>query len=117
MKIITTAILSLLIGSAAFAGNGNEGINPTKKILQKWQKEFVLYPKQSLKENKKGIVYVSFTLSENGLMNDIQVEEGISPDLDSKAIQIAKNMPKDHLLDENFEADKRFMLPVKFSIK
>ncbi|MFT4599873.1 MAG: hypothetical protein ACI857_000040 [Arenicella sp.] len=117
MKLITTAILSLIIGTASFAGNGNEGINPTKRIFQKWQKEFVLYPKQSLEENKKGIVYVSFSLSENGLMNDILIEEGISEDLNLKAIEIAKKMPKDHLLNNNHQEGKRYMLPVEFSIR
>ncbi|MFT4599872.1 MAG: hypothetical protein ACI857_000039 [Arenicella sp.] len=117
MKILVAAILTGFLGITSFAGNGNEGVNPTKNILHKWQKEFVLYPEKSLKEDKKGTVYVSFTLTEKGLMRDIKIEEGITQDLNLKAIEIAISMPKDHLLTPNFEEGKKYILPVKFSIR
>ena len=116
MKILTTAILSALISSSALAGNGTDGVNPTKRIFQKWQKEFVVYPKQSLEENKKGIVYVSFELSEVGTMENLQIAESVSKDLDQKALEIAMKMPTDHLLLDGYEEGKVYMLPVKFSI-
>ena len=72
---------------------------------------------KTLKENAKGIVFVSFKLDENGEMTQVEVVEGISPELDKKAIEIAKNMPTNHLLTSDYEADKEFILPVKFSIR
>ena len=117
MKFIITSILALMIGSTAMAGNGNEGINPTKKLFEKWQKNFIIYPKESLKNHKKGVVFVSFQLDENGHIKNIAVEEGVSEDLNSKAIEIAKNMPTAHLIENGFEENKVYILPVKFSIK
>lgn len=117
MKLLTTGILTLLLSSAALAGNGTEGINPTKRVFEKWQKNAFLYPEASLKENAKGIVFVSFKLDENGEMTQVAVVQGISPELDKKALEIAKNMPTNHLLSSDYEADKEFILPVKFSIR
>jgi len=114
MKILITTIIATCLSTGALASNGDEGIKPAKRLLEKWQKNFVLYPKESLKEKKNGIVFVSFELSANGQMKNLKVEEGISQDLDQKAIEIAGKMPTDHLIQEE---GKMYILPVKFSIQ
>lgn len=117
MKVLITGILAAIISSTSFAGNITDGVNPTKKVYQKWQKNYVIYPQESLEENKKGYVLISFELSEDGAMINPKVAEGISEDLDKKALEIAKDMPTDHLTENGIEAGKTYILPVKFSIQ
>ena len=113
MKVLTTAILALVFSTISLAENSTDGVNPTTKVYEKWQKNYVIYPQTSLEENKKGYVLISFELDEDGKMINAKVAEGISEDLDQKALEIAKNMPTAHLTEEG----KTYILPVKFSIQ
>jgi TonB family protein len=115
MKILITGIIAAIFSSSAMAGNINEGVNPTTKVYEKWQKNAFLYPEASLKENANGVVLVSFKLDGNGEMTQAKVLEGISAELDKKALEIAKDMPTSHLTEN--EEGKTYILPVKFSIQ
>jgi protein TonB len=52
------------------------------------------YPKQAQKDNIQGTVRVSFTVSEKGDVEDIQISKSLHPLLDAEALRIIKKMPR-----------------------
>ncbi len=117
MKTLITITLITLLNISSFAGNQNDGVDPTKKAFEKWTKEFVSYPETSTVENETGMVLVSFEISTDGSTEKVQVESGVSETLDQKAIEMVKAMPKEHLYANGFIEGTRFVLPIKFCIK
>ena len=55
MKKLITILAVCLMSIVSMAGNGKDGISPTKRVFEKWQKTFVLYPKKSLHIKKPGL--------------------------------------------------------------
>ncbi len=53
----------------------------------KFMKRNVRYPQQA---TKRGAVYVSFTINEDGSLSDYKIEKSIEPALDREAIRLAK---------------------------
>jgi protein TonB len=51
------------------------------------------YPAQAVKQKINGVVLVSFDVNKLGQVDNIKVEKGIHPMLDSEAVKAVKNMP------------------------
>ncbi|NOQ70914.1 MAG: TonB family protein [Crocinitomix sp.] len=117
MKNIIALTLFALINLTAFAGNENHGIDPAKKLFEKWTKEFVAYPSQPTIEMEEGVVLVSFEIDEYGKMKNILVESEVSAALNEKAIEMVQTMPIEHLYSNGFIEGTRFVLPVKFNLQ
>ncbi len=62
--------------------------------LQKFISENIQYPPNSLANGEQGKVYLSFVVSADGSLNNIQVDRGISADLDREAKRLISVMPK-----------------------
>jgi TonB family protein len=117
MKNIATLTFIVLINLTAFAGNENNGVDPSKKSFQKWKKEFVSYPTQtSSSEMQEGVVMVSFEIDEYGKMKNIIVDSEVSESLNTTAIEMVQKMPIAHLYANGFIEGTRFVLPVKFNL-
>lgn len=96
----------------SIAGN----VNPKKVSFTEWINKNIIYPTQAIKNHEEGIVYVSFTISENGQAENVIIEEGISSALNAEAITIVSNMPLQQLYAKN-DSGKTFILPIKFTLK
>lgn len=84
------------------------------KKIGSWTTSKMFYPEKARNEKTEGTVYVSFKLTEKLELTEIMVEEGVSADLDQKAIE----MLADLAIDENqFTIGKKYILPIKFVIK
>lgn len=91
-------------------------VKPVKFSFSEWIKKNIIYPNQAIQNREEGIVYVSFTISENGKAENVYVEEGVSLSLNEEAMTVFNNMP----LESMYVADepaKRFIVPIKFILK
>ena len=111
MTLLIVAVLSL----PSFAKN--DGVDPTKKVFEKWTKTFVAYPEESTVQQEEGVVYVSFEIGLDGEAENLQIESGVSEKLDEKAIEMVTAMPKEHLYAKGFVEGTVFVVPVKFAIQ
>ncbi|UOQ66230.1 TonB family protein [Hymenobacter volaticus] len=64
------------------------------KAFQAYLKDELEYPEQALKEGKEGNVKLSFTVAEDGSLQNIKVVRGISEECDAEAIRLLKEGPK-----------------------
>ncbi len=112
-KLMIAMILAFSISTNVMAGN----VTPVKTTnLIEWLSKNLNYPTAAAQNKEEGIVYVSFTISENGKAEHIKVEKGISQALDNEAVKAVKNMPLEHLFITN-GINKSYTLPVRFSIR
>ena len=107
--ILLLAIIAPLMSIA-------ENVKPVKSNLAEWINKNVTYPAQAVENKEEGIVYVSFTISENGEAENIVVEKGISLILNDEAVEAVSNMPFDNMYIKD-EPSKTFILPIKFTLK
>lgn len=62
--------------------------------LQKWIAKNVQYPQTAIELGEQGKVYVSFVVEPDGSVSNVQVERGVSDDLDREAKRVVRSMPK-----------------------
>jgi periplasmic protein TonB len=62
--------------------------------LQKWIAKNVQYPQTAIELGEQGKVYVSFVVEPDGAVSNVQVERGVSDDLDREAKRVVRSMPK-----------------------
>lgn len=61
--------------------------------MQKWINANVQYPQTAIEMNEQGRVYLSFVVEPDGSITNVQVERGVSPDLDKEAKRVVRKMP------------------------
>ena len=75
------------------------------------------YPKAAIKNNVTGTVYVRFIVSKDGFVKDIQIQRGLSPEINAEAIRVVSRMPKWNPGKYNGKlVDVYFTLPISFKI-
>lgn len=62
--------------------------------MTRWINANVQYPEISIQMEEQGKVYLSFVVETDGSITDIQVERGVSKELDREAKRVVRNMPK-----------------------
>lgn len=62
--------------------------------MQKWIIGNVMYPEISIDMEEQGRVYLSFVVETDGKITGINIEKGVSKDLDREAKRLLRNMPK-----------------------
>lgn len=79
----------------------------------------ISYPEQAKIVGKEGTVYVSFIVSELGLVEGVKVMKGIGYGCDEEVVRVVSNMPKWKKVGKNagHPVKVRFNIPVKFSLK
>ena len=78
----------------------------------------VKYPKNSMEKNIQGVVYVSFTITENGKVTDISILRGVNSELDAEAMRVVGLMPDwKPGTEKGKPVAVAFTLPVRFALK
>jgi len=109
-------LLSVLVFFLSFAVNAT-GENPCAKVnVSELVSTNIEYPAEAIVNNEEGLVYVSFTISLEGVTENIVILEGVSTNLDSKAIETVKNMKLEKMACK-VNADQVYTLPIKFILK
>ncbi len=69
-----------------FQDEGQEG-------FRQWILDNLRYPEAAKKDGLTGKVYVQFVVNSKGMVTDVKVVRGISPELDAEAIRVTKSSP------------------------
>ena len=62
--------------------------------MKRWINENVNYPQAAIEIGDQGLVYLSFVVEEDGTISNIEIERGVSTELDREAKRLIRNMPK-----------------------
>ena len=106
---IDTQIIDFPDVEASFLGGTVE--------MQKWIMNNVHYPQTAIELNEQGRVYLSFVVEKDGTISNINVERGVSDDLNREAKRLLRNMPK-WIAGEaaGKKARTRCRLPINFTL-
>lgn len=79
----------------------------------------ISYPEQAKIVGKEGTVYVSFVVSEVGMVEGVKVMRGIGYGCDEEVVRVISNMPKWKKAGKNagHPVKVRFNIPVAFKLK
>jgi protein TonB len=88
------------------------------KKLFKFLKKNIKYPKEARRKEIEGRVYISFVIDEQGMVQDVRVIKGVSPELDEEAVRVVKLMPKWTPGSQKGKPIKvQYTLPIIFHLK
>ena len=75
----------------------------------------MVYPLKAIKQKINGVVILSFDVNKQGEVDNIQVERGVNPMLDSEAIKAVSNMPRwKPGIRHGRPVVVKFVIPVRF---
>ncbi len=118
---LSTLILGLgiLVSASSFASVKSDGVNPisTTKKLHGWITQNISYPKVAAENNEQGTVYVSFSISENGIIENLAIAHGATESLNASALEVVSKMPVADLVSSSEKFDTTYIVPIKFVIK
>lgn len=112
-KLIIIIVCGILLPSISIAGNGEP--KGAKNVFE-WLNKNLNYPSEAIENHEEGIVYVSFTITNNGNAENIKVVDGISITLNNEAINAVKKMPLEEMYSKE-NPEKVYILPIKFVLK
>lgn len=86
--------------------------------LVKFLQTHIKYPREAIKKNFEGKVYVGFVVEKNGKLNQVEIRKGVNELLDQEAIRVVSSMPD---WQPGFQKGKpvrvQFVLPISFKLK
>lgn len=111
--------LGILVSASSFANGNSDGVNPinTTKKLHGWITQNISYPKAAAENNEQGTVYVSFSISENGTIENLAIAQGATESLNASALEVVSKMPVADLVSGSEKFDTTYIVPIKFVIK
>ena len=112
-KLFLLIALVIILPITVNAGN----VKPTHSLkLFSWISTHLIYPQDAIANKEEGVVYISFSVDENGKAPNVFVKEGISTALNTAALTVVKDMPLMDLYNAK-NPDKLYVLPIQFSIQ
>jgi periplasmic protein TonB len=85
--------------------------------LKKWINENVNYPQEAIEIGDQGLVYLSFVVEQDGSISNIEIERGVSTELDREAKRLIRNMPKWKAGEaKGLPVRSRCRLPINFEL-
>ncbi len=88
-----------------------------ENALFKYLSENLKYTKEAREINLEGPVYVSFVVSKDGSISDVQILRGLGAGLDEEVIRVIKGMPDwNPGMQHGKNVNVRYRIPVKFNL-
>lgn len=111
--------LGILVNTSSLANGNSDGVNPisTSKKLHGWLTNNVSYPESAAVNHEQGTVYVSFTISESGVIENVAIAQGATEALNASALEVVSKMPVADLISGSEKFDTTYIVPIKFVIK
>lgn len=76
----------------------------------------IVYPDSAWKNGIQGIVYVQFSIDTSGIISDVKIIKGLTPDIDAHVAQVISNMPTwEWIIKKRRKCTKT--IPIKFTAK
>ena len=95
-----TLMITLALASTSISFAKGHDNNPVmKETVKKWMHHHLKYPNKAIREKKEGIVFVSFVIDENGKVNEAQIIQGVSEEIDAEAICISIDKEQYHVVN------------------
>ena len=85
--------------------------------MNKYIQDNLIYPEEAQTKKISGTVQVMFTINSKGVVKDVSILKGVSPELDTEAKRVIWNMPpwKPGMVD-GMPVEMPMVLPVKFVV-
>jgi len=88
------------------------------EAMMSWIISNTKYPAEAVKNNITGMVFVAFTVTGTGKVDNVRIERSVNPLLDAEALRVIKSMPdwkpgKQH----GKPVDVEYKVPVQFALK
>mgnify|MGYP000853792808 CR=1 FL=1 len=88
------------------------------KAMYKFLGDNIIYPSAATRASVSGRVFLSFTVTEKGLIQDIQVLKGIGFGCDAEAVRVVKSFPKwNPGMQDGKAVSVKYNLPIHFQIE
>ena len=85
--------------------------------LKKYLLDNMKYPKDALEKGIEGSVFIKFTVTTNGTIENAFIQKTVYPSLDTEALRLVKNMPKWQPGKKNDTPQKVvFNIPIPFKL-
>lgn len=108
-SLTSTTVIQRAAADAEFPG----GV----EVIISWISERIEYPAEAKKEGKEGAVFLGFTVEQDGVVSNVQVRRGVSPQLGQAAIDVVSQRPKWKPATKDGKAVACEMkLPLKYSL-
>ena len=83
--------------------------------INKYIAEHLVYPKS---KHNQGIVYISFTIEENGTVDSVRIRRGVDSSLNAEALRVITSMPKWTPATQNGKpVSQKLTIPIHFIFK
>ena len=109
--------IGFLLTATSFANDGIKPLATAKTKMHDWLVDNVVYPTSAANNKEEGTVYVSFTISETGEIQNVELAKGVSASLDAEALNVVKVMPATQLIAGSENYGGYYIVPIKFVIK
>jgi TonB family protein len=87
------------------------------EAMMKFMAENIKYPKDAIKNNVQGKVFINFIVAENGDVTDAKVKRGIGSGCDEEALRVVKIMPRWISGEKNGKpVSAEMSLPISFKL-
>jgi periplasmic protein TonB len=103
------AIYSIVDKAAEFPGG--------PVVMGRFLAKSMRYPQEARRAGLEGVVHVSFIVGKNGLITDIEIVKGLSPECDAEALAVVRMMPRWRPAHQNgVPVRSRLVLPLRFKL-
>lgn len=88
------------------------------EAMMSWIASNTNYPAEALKNKIAGIVFIAFTVSSTGKVENVKVDRSVSPVLDAEALRVIKSMPDWKPGTQHGKpVDVQYKVPVQFLLR
>ena len=87
------------------------------EAYEKYIIDNIRYPIKARRQKVQGVVEISFVVRKEGHLTDVQIEQGVSAEIDQEAIRLISNMPDwQPALQNNRAVSVRLLIPIEFKL-
>ncbi len=99
------------------ANDETERTSCTFNKIQEYLANQIIYPASAKNKNITGTVYVTFVIDKNGMVKDVRILRGLSPDLDEEALRVVSLMSQwNPGIQRGKNVQVQYNLPVTFKL-
>ncbi len=108
--VVTDTVYNKVAENPSFPGGMQEMVT--------FLREHIVYPEEARKAGTQGTVFVTFVVKADGKISDVQIAQGVTPELDNEAKRVVEIMPdwEPGRLECGKAVNVKFNLPVRFQL-